>query len=272
MSRPRRRRGYILITALAVLGILGVLSYGFQEAMQIYATVASAGHWKEEARYVARAGVAEAQGLLATGGDTRALETAHPIGRGTVTVRVEDVRGKLHLNRAPAAELAALLGVDPATVERGRPVVSVYEAYAAFGLTPDQFARARAHTTVHGDGGLNFDAAPVEVLEALDGVAPSQADAIVRHRVGPDGVPGTADDAPLQSTAELAAVPGLDAATAARLGRRISGEDAWRRILATGRVAAHPGAPRTVRVEAVLHREAAGRWTPVFWIDEAPAS
>lgn len=264
--RVGTRGGFALLTSLAFLTILSVLAYAFQSGMELTSTVATGALQDEQARALAAGGVAEAQAALTGGADLAPLGAPHPVGEGTVAVRVEDVGGKLHLNQAPVEEIAALLGVEAAAVARARPFYTVHDAYAALRLGPDQYATVRAHTTVRGDGRLNLDAAPEEVLRVVAGLSPSQAEAIVRRRVGPDGRAGTPDDVSVNSAEGLAAVPGIDPATVRRLTPRLSTEPLWYRVVAEGRMSR-----RTARVEALLHR-AGARWVPVAWVEWASAS
>lgn len=258
-------RGYALLSAMAFLTILGVVSYAFQSGMEVNATVVSLALRSEQARALAAGGVAEARAALSQGASVLPLATPHPVGAGEVSVRVENLAGKLHLNQSPVDELAALLRVDAAAIARARPFVSVEDTFAALRLGPDQYAIARAHTTVHGDGRLDLDVAPAEVLSVVAGLSPSQAEAIVRHRIGPDGRAGTGDDRPVNSVQAVRAVPGIDAHVAGRLGPRLATSAAWYRVVAQGRVQ-----QRTARVETVLHRGPGG-WAPVTWVDWAAA-
>lgn len=259
-------RGYAILTSLAFLVILGVLAYAFQSGMQLNSTLATRDLLDEQARSLAAGGIAEARAALAAGLDPAPLAQVHAVRGGQVAVRAEDMRGKLHLNQAPVDELAALLRVEAATIAAARPFATVHDTYAALGLSPDQYQTARAHTTVHGDGRLNLDAAPVAVLSALGSLSQSQAEAVARHRAGADGEVGTGDDRRVNSAKGLAAVPGLDKGTVAQLTPRLGTDAAWYRVVAQGR-----SGRRIARVEAVLHRGPGG-WQPVAWIDRASAS
>ncbi len=52
-------------------------------------------------------------------------------------------------------------------------------------------------------GRVNINTAPREVLVLIDAAFEDSADAIIRARNGPDGIPGTDDDRPFQQVAEL---------------------------------------------------------------------
>jgi len=63
--------------------------------------------------------------------------------------------------------------------------------------------------TTYGDGRINLNTAPLEVLKALPGLSDSAARAIVLYRDGFDRAPGTDDDHPFGGLNELSEVPGL---------------------------------------------------------------
>ena len=270
MMRHAPRRGYVLLTALAVLGIMGVLSFAFQSAMQLDVQDANAGFWGVQARYTAASGVAEVRATLAHGGDVATLAREHDVPGGQVRVTVQDMRGQLHLNIAPVGELAALLGVPTDAISHARPFASVHDTVATLGLSPQQYTLARNTTTVHGDGGVSFDEAPLEVLTVLGGLSVSQAQAVDRHRRGPDGEAGTADDVSVNSAAGLAAVRGVDRKTARKLAKRIGADDSWLRIVAEGQAGVQSVTRRTSRIEVVLHRSATG-WDVMAWLEDLPA-
>lgn len=65
--------------------------------------------------------------------------------------------------------------------------------------------------TAVGNPRLNINTASAEALQLLPGMDESLAAGIISARSGPDGMPGSEDDLPFRSVAELAgAVPGLD--------------------------------------------------------------
>jgi len=63
--------------------------------------------------------------------------------------------------------------------------------------------------TVYGTGQININTAPRVILAALPGLDEATAEAILSHRSGEDGRPGTDDDVSLKSAADLANVPGV---------------------------------------------------------------
>ena len=63
--------------------------------------------------------------------------------------------------------------------------------------------------TLRGNGQLDVNTAPAEVLAAFTGAMPENAQQLVHKRHGPDGLPFTSDDTPLQSLDEAMALLGL---------------------------------------------------------------
>lgn len=63
--------------------------------------------------------------------------------------------------------------------------------------------------TVYGDGLINLNTAPKEVLFAIPGVSEQTVDSLVAYRAGLDGVEGTADDAFFTAYEDLQEVSGL---------------------------------------------------------------
>ncbi len=76
--------------------------------------------------------------------------------------------------------------------------------------------------TAHGDGRVNINTAPAEVLLMIPGMSEEAANAIVEGRAGADGEPGTEDDQPIEDLADvrrLSGVSGFEADVLAGLGR-----------------------------------------------------
>lgn len=115
------------------------------------------------------------------------------------------------LRRLNGAERDQLLKSEY-SLPQNRDFISVDEMRSVRGM--DVVAKHRtewAETfTIFGDGRIDLQDAKVDVLCAA-GVSPSQAEAFVRYRNGPDGLPGTSDDRLIKSVEDLTALLGLDA-------------------------------------------------------------
>lgn len=121
---------------------------------------------------------------------------------------LEDEQGRLNLNAASPAELAALPGMDPGSAaaisdwraRKGGPLQSVEELRLV--LPPEVFRAVRPWVTVYGDGRIDLNAAPSPVLRAL-GFSAEGAEALFRFRRGEDGREGTADDGAFRTVEEI---------------------------------------------------------------------
>jgi type II secretory pathway component PulK len=71
--------------------------------------------------------------------------------------------------------------------------------------------------TVFGNGRVNLNTAPVEILSVLPGMTAQAARALVDYRNGPNRRPGDADDRPLTSVEDLSKIPGIKDAEIASL-------------------------------------------------------
>ncbi len=63
--------------------------------------------------------------------------------------------------------------------------------------------------TVYGNGAININTVGREILASLPGLDEQVGEAILAHRYGPDGLPGTKDDRPFKSAEDIAQVAGL---------------------------------------------------------------
>ena len=92
------------------------------------------------------------------------------------------------------------LGAERHASASGRSDENLGEAFAS-GL--------RAMLTVQGDGAVNLNTAPEQVLAAISGISEHAAKAVADRARGPDGVLGTRDDDPFKNLDELSTVYGM---------------------------------------------------------------
>jgi general secretion pathway protein K len=71
--------------------------------------------------------------------------------------------------------------------------------------------------TPFSSGKININTADANVLQLIPGVDANTAESILKFRAGPDGVEGTEDDTPFQSTGQLAAA-GVNPAAVGQIG------------------------------------------------------
>ena len=93
----------------------------------------------------------------------------------------------------------------------GRPFSSVKEMALVRGM--DAVAARKPdwqdYFTAWGDGLIDVNEASADVLEAVCGIDAPQAESVLRKRMGPDGLPHTADDQPFKTLEEFRAVAGI---------------------------------------------------------------
>lgn len=93
---------------------------------------------------------------------------------------------------------AAELGYGP----KNSDLEFVSELLRIPGMTEELYARIRPFVTVYGDGAVNLNTAPREVLALID-LHPALTAKILALRAGPDKVQGTEDDVVFESQNEL---------------------------------------------------------------------
>jgi len=145
-----------------------------------------------------------------------------------VTFTLEDAEGKISLNTAPREIFDNLDALSFTTVSdilrrRGGPLgsdeptpfLAIDEARFLDGVDDSGWYGSehrpglRDLFTIYGDGRINVNTAPREVLEALPGLDPAAAAAIVTYRAGPDGELETPDDRRFRAVEEIATATGI---------------------------------------------------------------
>lgn len=187
------RRGFALITTLWLIVVLGSIT----AAALAEARLAGAAHRNRIAlRRAAWAREACIEMLLARG--TARLEPLARVdlGRGTwCRADIEDPSARLHLNVADPAALRAVLRSDAlagAVLERraAAPFASVAQLREVRGFDAGSYARVAPHLTLHGDGRINLNAAPAEVLAAVPGFGSAAVAHVLRLRSRGEHVEG----------------------------------------------------------------------------------
>ncbi|MCC6490568.1 MAG: general secretion pathway protein GspK [Candidatus Hydrogenedentes bacterium] len=151
-----------------------------------------------------------------------------------VSFAVEECEGRISLNSTPREVFDAIEGLSFTTVtailrrrdeEVPQPFLTAEEARFVDGITdqswygtPDR-PGLRDLFTVHGDGRINVNAAPREVLEALPDMDPSFVALIISYRAGSDGKLDTSDDRRFRNVEDVATATGIDMNDLAPLAR-----------------------------------------------------
>ena len=151
-----------------------------------------------------------------------------------VSFTLDECEGRISLNATAREVFDAIEGLSFTTVtailrrrdaDVPQPFLAVEEARFVEGITDrDWYGHGergglRDMFTVYGDGRINVNAAPREVLEALPDMDPSLVALIVAYRAGPDGKLKTADDRRFRNIEEVATATGIDLNDLAPLNR-----------------------------------------------------
>lgn len=89
--------------------------------------------------------------------------------------------------------------------------------------------------TFHGSGRLDVNEAPAQLLAAFTGASLTNAEFLVRHRAGLDGLVHTEDDEPVATVEEALAMLGVSSEEAAALTPLLTVQGATKRIESIGR-------------------------------------
>ncbi len=128
--------------------------------------------------------------------------------------QIRDENGLISLNAAPDEILAEVEGMSRTIIRKinarrtgdrqnntpPEPFQTIEEIRFMPGISDDEWfgdgrnAGLKDVLTCWGDGKININTAPPEVLECIPNVRESVVDAIIGHRAGPDGEVGTGDD------------------------------------------------------------------------------
>ena len=116
--------------------------------------------------------------------------------------------------------------------------------------------------TTMSSGQVNVNTASSIVLQAILDLDDSHVSALLAHRDGPDGIPGTEDDQPFHSVAEfLSLLAGIPAQQSDQMAQSIAVNSSHFTVKSTGEVG---GAKRTIIT--VLQRQQQGL-IPVIWTE-----
>lgn len=120
---------------------------------------------------------------------------------------------------------------------RQQGFTSLEEMLLARGMDAVERAKPdwRNYFSIYGDGLIDLNYAPADVLMAVADAEQGDADTLIRERNGPDGVAGTEDDVTL-TTAKAQQLLGMDSATSTSLASYITTDHLTRRVESTGRV------------------------------------
>ena len=110
----------------------------------------------------------------------------------------------------------------------------------------------REYFSVLGDGLIDLNRAPTDILMAVTDAQESGAETLIRERNGPDGVANTEDDKTL-STTQATQLLGMDKGKSESLSTLLTNDHLTRRVESTGRVG-----EQTYKVVVIARRQEDG--------------
>lgn len=139
--------------------------------------------------------------------------------------------------RSQGAEADYYKGLGFQDFPRNQGFASVDEMLLVRGMDAVERAKPdwRNYFSTYGDGLVDLNYAPKDVIVAVCDVAESDADNLIRERNGADGVAGTEDDVTLKD-ADVKRLLGLDDSKYTKLQSRITADHLTRRVESVGRV------------------------------------
>ena len=151
------------------------------------------------------------------------LMKVDPADSDVIVDSILDWREPGELHRLNGAKSDYYQSLSPPYTVKGAPFDRVEELLLVRGVTKELFEGTPASADQPGTPGLrdvftatssgkvNVNTASNLVLEALLGVDEDQITALLAHRDGPDGIPGTDDDQPFDAPGEIVALlPGVN--------------------------------------------------------------
>lgn len=133
-------------------------------------------------------------------------------------------------------EAAGLIGYPP-----NRPFLNVEEMEMVRGIAALDRVKPdwKDYFTVCGEGKLDLNEAPADLIAAVCGVGSLAAETFVKRRLGSDGKNGTGDDFTYTDPAQIRGALGLSENAFKEIEDRITLKGEFRRVESTGKVGAH---------------------------------
>lgn len=294
------RAGSVLIFTLWILVCLTLMSLGLSHRVRLEAKATTYTRANIEAFYLAETALYTKLGELATprrrGRQQDNAQTPQSARKRKPKAGEEEVEircvaaseeGKININRAPEDLLRRLKFVKGSVFtaimkrRRGEDMKEGTKDDESFRLPEELLMEAKIDPedwyggkrgkpgirdliTVYGEGRIDLNSAPLEVLAAIPGVSRRVAQDIVAYREGPDMVEGTADDWRWKSVSALKEAFQLSNADVAPFEEYCSFESNFYGVT----VAARKKSSRaTARISAVARVED-GKFEVVSWRED----
>lgn len=215
LYRYRRldNKGSLLIVAVWAMVFFSLLGAGLYSVVSSYALIMKRLEDRILCRYLAKAAYYDALTVLADksgldSGDLK-LKDEHisSFGSGKYIYRLTGEESKVNINRAPLEVLARLPGMDKSAAEHIilsnlRPFYVKEEVLLVEDISEEKYKGFKDFVTVYGDGTVNINTAPHEVLKAV-GMSDGLISQIDEFLTGPDGKAGTKDDEIFKSASDI---------------------------------------------------------------------
>jgi hypothetical protein len=198
------RRGSLIVMAIWVLVIFTILSVGLYRTVSSPVMLVKRLREKILSRYLAKGAYLYA--LKDRREDDTDYETLYELRTyrekklrgGEIIFNFIDEESKININVAPFEVISSLPGLNEEVAKKImesslRPFHFKEELLAVEGVNKDIFSQLEDFITVYGEGAVNINTAPKEVLEAL-GFDSGLVKIIIDYRAGSDGEEATEDD------------------------------------------------------------------------------
>lgn len=201
---------------LWILVILEVVIGGLVYVARLQSRISNYRYRECQIRAISRSGIARAIGSIYEEKDHHLKNETFPetyprslngeIGGGEYAVCLTNEEGKVNINSASREILEkvfanfgltdneAILRFVFQSRQAGRKLETMEELLLSGDINKEMVARVGAIASIHSNGKINVNTAPLELLKALPGLPEKQAQDIIAYRLGPDRTAGTPDD------------------------------------------------------------------------------
>lgn len=201
---------------LWILVILEVVIGGLVYVVRLQARISNYRYRECQTLAISRSGIERAIGSIYEEKDRHHKEETFPetyprslngeIGGGEYAVLLTNEEGKVNLNSASReilekvfanfglANSEAILRFVFQSRQAGWKLETMKELLLSGDINEEIVAQVEVIASIHSNGKINVNTAPLELLKALPGMPEKQAQDILAYRLGPDRTTGTADD------------------------------------------------------------------------------
>lgn len=201
---------------LWILVILEVVIGGLVYVARLQSRISNYRYRECQTLAISRSGIERAIGSIYEEKDRQHKDETFPetyprslngeINSGEYAVRLTNEEGKVNLNSASREILEKVFANFGLTNsedvlhfvfqarQAGRKIETVKELLLSEDINEEMVARIGAITSLHSNGKINVNTAPLELLKSLPGMSEKQVQDIIAYRLGPDLTVGTIDD------------------------------------------------------------------------------